>query len=343
MIRLVFGYRLRTAALVAALLVAGAGWAQSPAKKYSLTPVLHSVSYAGVWRGQSQLNVDQFLLKAKELGYSHIELMAKRPHVSPLDYDAEARKKLKARIQELGLKLVCLAGYPDFTASADKPGIPSAEMNAVYVGELAKLARDLDTPFVRVFTGYERPGIPIDAQWGIVVQGLKLASRKAAEYGITLVVQNHHDIAIHPEATFWLIKEINEPNCKAAFDAWSPALQGVNGKELADAVRKMAPYTIYTTVADYVKHPRAKFDATLTNYVKQEDIVRAVPVGEGFIDYKSFFQALKDSGYKGYVAYEMCEVLDGGGSIENLDKTARKFLDYLREVSKSDVPTSNDE
>jgi sugar phosphate isomerase/epimerase len=320
--------------LVTALLIAGTSLAQAPAKNYSFTPVLHSVSYAGVWRGQAQLNVDQFLLKAKELGFSHIELMAKRPHVSPLDYDAEGRKKLKARIQELGLKLVCLAGYPDFTASADKPGIPSAEMSAVYVGELARLARDLDVPIVRVFTGYERAGVPFDTQWGIVVQGLKLASRKAAEYGVTLAVQNHHDIAIHPEANYWLIREVNEPNCKAAFDAWSPALQGINGKELAEAACKMVPMMVYTTVADYVKHPRARFDATLTNYIKQEDLIRAVPFGTGFIDYKGFFQALKESGYKGYVAYEMCEVLDGGGSIENLDKTARQFLEYFRDIAK---------
>jgi len=27
----------------------------------------------------------------------------------------------------------------------------------------------------------------------------------------------------------------------------------------------------------------------------------------------------------------MCEVLDGGGSIENLDKTARIFLDYMKQ------------
>ena len=72
-----------------------------------------------------------------------------------------------------------------------------------------------------------RPGVPYDVQWGIVVQGLRLASRKAAEFGVTLAVQNHHDIAIHPDATHWLIKEVNEPNCKAAFDAWSPALGGL--------------------------------------------------------------------------------------------------------------------
>ncbi len=308
--------------------------AQSHSKDYSLIPVLHSVSYAGVWRGQTQLSTDEFLLKAKELGFKHIELMAKRPHVSPLDYDSEARKRLKERIQELGLKLVCLAGYPDFTASADKPGIPSAEMNAVYMGEVARLAKDLDVTIVRVFTGYERQGVPFDTQWGIVVQGLKMASRKAAEFGVTLAVQNHHDIAIHPEATYWLIREVNEPNCKAAFDAWSPALQGINGKELADAACKMAPYMVYTTVADYVKHPRYKYDATVTNYIKEQEVVRAVPFGTGFIDYKSFFQALKDSAYKGYVAYEMCEVLEGGGSIENLDKTARAFLKAFLELAK---------
>jgi sugar phosphate isomerase/epimerase len=296
--------------------------------------VLHSVSYAGVWRGQTQLTLDQFLVKAKELGFSHVEVMAKKPHLSPLDYDADARVKLKARIQELGLKLVCLAGYPDFTASADKPGIPSAEMGAIYVGEVARLARDLDAPYVRVFTGYERPGVPYDVQYGIVVQGLKMAARKAAEYGVTLVVQNHHDIAVHPDSTCWLIAEVNEPNCKAAFDAWSPALQGVSGNELAAAARRMAPHMVYTTVADYTKQPRFKYDATIVNYIRQDDVVRAVPMGTGFIDYKAFFDALKQSGYQGYVAYEMCEVLEGGGSLENLDKTARKFLEYMREISR---------
>jgi len=320
----------------AALLVVAAppAAAQGASVGYAFTPVLHSVSYAGVWRGQAQLTLDQFLVKAKELGFTHVEVMAKRPHLSPLDYDAEARKKLKARLQELGLKLVCLAGYPDFTAGAEKPGIPSAEIGAVYVGELARLARDLDVPFIRVFTGYERDGVPFDAQWGIVVQGLKLASRKAAEFGVTLVVQNHHDIAIHPDATRWLLQEVGEPNCRAAFDAWSPALQGINGKDLAAAVLKMGPLVAYTTVADYVKLPRARYNAQLTNYERQPDVVRAVPFGAGFIDYRAFFDALKQIGYKGYVAYEMCEVLEGGGSIENLDRTARIFLERFREMAK---------
>jgi len=64
-------------------------------KNFKVKTCLHSVSYAGVWRGQVRLSVDEFLLKAKELGFDGVMLVAKRPHVSPLDYDQEARTKLK--------------------------------------------------------------------------------------------------------------------------------------------------------------------------------------------------------------------------------------------------------
>src|SRR4030042_2040036 len=135
---------------------------------------LHSVMCVGAWRGQATLTVDEFLLKAKELGFDGVMLAAKRPHVSPVDYDEAARQKLRARIKELGLELVCLAGYTDFTAGIDKAGKPNVEIQAAYVGELARLARDLGTNMVRQFTGYERPGQPYDKKDAIVVEGLKM-------------------------------------------------------------------------------------------------------------------------------------------------------------------------
>jgi sugar phosphate isomerase/epimerase len=54
-------------------------------------------------------------------------------------------------------------------------------------------------------------------------------------------------------------------------------------------------------------------------------------MGEGFLDYKTFINALREIGYQGYIAYEMCEVLRGGGSVENLDESARKFLEYVKQ------------
>jgi sugar phosphate isomerase/epimerase len=55
-------------------------------------------------------------------------------------------------------------------------------------------------------------------------------------------------------------------------------------------------------------------------------------MGTGFVDYPSFFSALEEAGYQGWVAYEMCAILKGGGSIENLDRCAQTFLGYMRQA-----------
>jgi sugar phosphate isomerase/epimerase len=296
---------------------------------FKVKTCLHSIGYSGLWRGQAQLTVDEFLVKAKELGFDGVMLMAKRPHLSLVDYDKEARAKLKKRIADLGLTLVGLAGYSDFTAGIDKPGIPHTEIQAAYIGQLAELANDLGTRMIRIFTGYERPGVPYDKQYALVVEGISLAAKEARKYGVTLVVQNHHDIALHHDAMYWLLKEINQPNVLAGWDAWSPTLEGLSKEEIRNSVMKMKPYIVNTIIADYVTMPRFHYENHLTNYVADKPVMRATAVGEGIIDYDTFIGALREIGYQGYLVYEMCEVLDGGGSIANLDATAKKFLRYV--------------
>ena len=300
-------------------------------KDFKVKTCLHSVGYSGAWRGQAVLSVDEFLLKAKELGFDGVMLGAKEPHVSLIEYDDAARQKLRARINELGLELVCIAGYNDFTAGVDRPGIPNVEIQAIYIGELARLARDLGTKMVRVFTGYERPGIPYDKQYAMVVEGLKMAGKIAAQYGITLIVQNHHDIAVHHDAMKWLLDEVNLPNVKAAFDCWSPTMEGLSSEEIKKAIYTMKPYILHTTTADYEKLPRFRYESAQVNYVAQLPENKLVPIGEGYLDYKTFISTLKEIGYQGYIAYEMCAELKGGGSIENLDKAAKTFLEYVKQ------------
>jgi sugar phosphate isomerase/epimerase len=92
----------------------------------------------------------------------------------------------------------------------------------------------------------------------------------------------------------------------------------------------MKPFLVNTIAAQYRRHPRFHYVHELTNYVRQEDVIRATSMldPEGIIDYKAFIGALKEIGYRGWFVYEMCEVLNGGGSIENLDKTAKDFLKF---------------
>ncbi len=291
----------------------------------NLPTLLHSVSYSGSW-GQAQLSVEDFINRAADLGYSGVMLMAKRPHVSLLDYDDTTRGRVRRQIEERGLTKVCLAGYNNFTGDLEHGEVPTREIQIHYVTELARLTRDLGGDLVRIYTGYENPAGSYLPQWNLIVESLKECAQRAAEFGVTLGVQNHHDIAVDYRSQRDLINAVDEPNCKALFDAWAPALQGT---DIVEAARVMAPMTAHTTIANYEKRPRFHYDAEVVNYTPQTSYVQAVPIDEGFIDYGAFLAALDGSGFQGSVAYEICSPVLGGGGIENLDRYAKGFLRFM--------------
>jgi sugar phosphate isomerase/epimerase len=286
---------------------------------------LHSVSYAGLW-GQAYLNVHDFVEKASELGFPGVMLMAKRPHVSVLDYGPSERAALRDHLERSGVKAVCLAGYTNFTADLEHPEIPQREFQVQHVTELAALARDIGCPLVRVFTGYENPASSYSPQWKLVVDAVRECAKRAADFGVTIGVQNHHDIAAGYESLADLIANVGEPNCKALFDAWAPALHGV---DIVAAARKLGPMTVHTTIANYVLRPRYRYDAALVNYIAELPAIQAVPMQDGFIDYKGFLRALKETGFTGSIAYEMCSPLREGGDLKTLDGYARRFLEFM--------------
>ena len=57
---------------------------------------LFSISYGGLW-GQAALDVRAFARRAADLGYDAVMLAGKRPHLSPLDFDAAAVARLSPR------------------------------------------------------------------------------------------------------------------------------------------------------------------------------------------------------------------------------------------------------
>jgi len=291
-----------------------------------MKPAIHSVSYCGFW-GQAALSVEEFIPHAAGLGYRGVSLVGKRPHASRLDMDAERLRKVKELIAGNKLECVSIAAYTDFSVTVTD-GIPFNEMQIGYVEEMGKMAQALDCRMVRVFTAYEHGTANVRGLWNQTVGIVRECADRLAPLGVTLAVQNHHDVAVATAAMFELINEVDRPNCRAGFDAWSAAL---NGENLYEAAKKMAPLTVLTTCADYVKLPRYNYVPAVTNYVPASpDLVLAVPFGDGFIDYKGFFKGLRDGGYDGWALYEMCEKLRGGGGMENLDACAMRFIEYLQ-------------
>jgi sugar phosphate isomerase/epimerase len=290
---------------------------------------LFSVSYAGLW-GQDTVPLEELPPKAKSLGYDGLMIMAKRPHAFPGDLGDSRRAQLRRLLKDHALELACLGAYTNFTAGLDSEEVPLVDMQADYVGQCAKLAKDLGGHTVRIFTGYEVAGVPFTQLWSRCVKGVRACCDAAAPHGVTIGVQNHHDVGAPTASLEELVREVDRPNCAPFLDAWSPALRG---EDLAQAARRIGARTPQTIVADYVRLPRAKYASDLVNYeTPGPDAVRAVPVGEGFIDYTTFLRALRSAGFDGWVIYEMCSPLRGGGSMANLDRYARHFVEYMKKL-----------
>ncbi|TWU22781.1 sugar phosphate isomerase/epimerase family protein [Bythopirellula polymerisocia] len=287
---------------------------------------LFSVSYAGYW-GQDQLNVTEFIAKAAKLGYEAVMLAGKRPHLSPLDANEEYVAAIRSALSENTISCEVIAGYTDFSPLAASE-VPYLEMQISYVAALAKLAHLLGTRHIRVFTAYESTLQSPLQVWQSVVHAIREMCDRAAEYQVTVVVQNHHDVGVHSDALLEVLNDIARPNCKLGFDAWSPALRG---EDLYECAKKMAPHTAITTSADYVRLPRYNYRPEFINYERAyPDLVRAVKFGTGFIDYSAFFRGLQEGGFTGIANYEMCSPVRGGGAIENLDAYAAHYLDWMR-------------
>ena len=292
-----------------------------------MRPILFSVSYAGLW-GQSRLTLEEFIPRAAALGYAGVELMGKRPHLSPLDWTDDRLDQLRALCERHRLEVACLAAYTNFTGGAEARDVPFSEMQVQYVESLCRMAQRLNCSLVRVFTAYERDDMLMPAQWDRTAAAIRECCTRAAPYRVTIGIQNHHDLAVHSKALVELLREIAQPNCRLMLDPWSLC---VRGEELYETAKRAAPHVVYTTLADYICLPRARYRPGLTNYTHEPDLLRAVPIGEGDMENATFLAGLRAGGYDGAVAYEMCSPLRGGGGMENLDHCARAFVGWLKE------------
>ena len=291
-----------------------------------MKPCLFSVSYAGFW-GQAALTLPEFISSAGRLGFPAVMLMGKRPHLAAIDTNAAHLDELRQALRAAQVSCEVIGAYTHF-APASAAEVPFIEMQIGYVESLARIGAELGARVVRLFTAYESPQQDLQVSWGRVVAAVREICDRVAPLGTTIAIQNHHDIALSTDALLDLLGEIDRPNCKLGFDAWSPALRG---EDLFEVARKAAPHTAITTNADYIQVPRWRYRPEFVNYERQSpDWVRAVEFGKGFIDYRAFFSGLREGGFDGIAVYEMCSPVAGGGAVANLDAKARAYLEWMR-------------
>ena len=89
-------------------------------------------------------------------------------------------------------------------------------MQIQHVTELARLAQALGAGVVRIFTAYEHPALgPAGTGANGRATHPRVRARARPSCGVTIGVQNHHDIAAGYESLADLIETVGEPNCRA--------------------------------------------------------------------------------------------------------------------------------
>lgn len=294
-----------------------------------MTPSLFSISYAGFW-GQSVLGLTDFIKHAGALGFASVMIAGKRPHLSPLDATSDFVNRIQDALAAAQVRCDVLGAYTNLSQpSSVGCEVPLVEFQIAYVESLARIAAQLGAKVIRIFTAYELEGQDPQTQWRRCVTAIREMCDRASDHGVTIAIQNHHDLALHTDALLEMLADIDRPNCKLGFDAWSPALRG---ECLYDVAKKAAPHTVITTNADYIRVPRHRYRQEVVNYERvTPDWVRAVPFGTGCIDYFAFFNGLRDGGFDGLAIYEMCSPLRGGGEMENLDACTKAYLEWVRQ------------
>lgn len=298
--------------------------------------ILHSVSYSPSWEGQTALSLYAVIDKTAKLGYDGIELMAKRPHASPLDLNDSDRKRLKDYIASKGLILPCIAGYQDFSDDPLHADMPKGEKELLYLRESIRIARDLGAKILRIYSSFLYPDVQRSLLWKQCVRYLKEGVKYAEDSDVILALQNHSELTFNHTDVLEMVEEVGSGHLKIALD---PPYVCMTGIPYDRAVEECRRFIVYSTTSDFVGVPTPvntrvpgflHYSAGLLLLYRK----KTVPLGQGDVDYRNFLSALKKIGYDDYLAYEICSPIAGGGAEENLDRCATVSLEYLKKLWK---------
>jgi sugar phosphate isomerase/epimerase len=295
---------------------------------------LYSITYGGVWYRGDALTVEQVIGRAKQFGYQGVEIDGKRPHGNPLDMPKARCQQLRKLAADQGIEIYAVAANNDFSS----PIPEHREAQLLYLRELMRMTADLGGKLVRVFLAWpgvtllpegggrydfaqgvwkaEHQGFSDEQTWVWCRQSLVEASALAADFGVTLALQNHPPVIKGYADTIRMAKEVASANLKLCFDArLEHSLDQVSVRKAVNEVGVMQA----------LWHFGGEYDRGAAGItVKGDEKALAEALG------------LFDIGYQGYAGFELCHplpVINGQTvGVDFVDKNAQLAAEYMRGI-----------
>jgi len=235
-----------------------------------------SVRVEPIFRG---MDLPQTMHKVAEAGYQGFEFGEWRAQ------DAAAITKLK---NKLGLECACLVG----NRAVNPKGMTLVDPadRTAFLAEIqasTEAAQRFETTRLVTLTGNELPGVPREVQHKSIVEGLKRAHDVVAPHGVTLIVEplntlvNHQGYYLnHTPEAFEIMREVASPNVKILFDIYHVQIMDGN---LMETIRK---------------------NIASIGHFHVGDVPGRHEPGTGEINYTNVFRAIRETGFRDFVAME---------------------------------------
>lgn len=293
---------------------------------------LYSITYLGVWYKGNALPLEEMIKKAKDYGYTGIEIDGKRPHGNPLDWPTQKCKELRKLADGNGIDIYGVAGNNDLSS----PIVEHRECQIVYIKNLIRMTSDLGAKTLRLFMGW--PGVTLHPQlanydiakdiwnythakfseedtWSWVRAGLTECAKYAADAGVILALQNHKPVVKDYPDVLRMVKEVNSPNLKVSLDV--PIMDDKSPENIQKAAQAVGKLQV-------LSHFGGEYEKGTDGKV----------IGPDY--YRPFVKAMKEIGYSGYMSYELCHplpVVNGQTvGIEYADKNAKLAAEFMKGI-----------
>ena len=301
---------------------------------------LYSISYLGIWYDGPALSFGEIVKRAKEYGYTGIELDGKRPHGNPMDLDQRARDEMRNILEREGMEIPCIAANNDFSS----PIAEHRECQLLMVKELTRLAADLGAKVVRLFAAW--PGVPMHngtgtydlirglfytferqfpyatwlERWNYTKECLKEVAAFGEEFGVTLALQNHAPLVRHWKDCYDLVREVNSPSLKLCLDL--PMMERFDHEYVRQAA---------LTIGDLQVH--SHFGGEFYRDAEGQVQLQHLNFGQPLPDYAHFIKLMDEIGYDGYFSYELCHLVLNQAhellGLDYVDEQVRLAQEYM--------------
>jgi protein FrlC len=259
----------------------------------------------------SRFPLEKTFKMVSDIGFDGIELHGLRPHAYPYDMDEKRCDDVLRLKEQYSLEISMytpeLLMYPYNLTSPYKK---EKDETVDYVKKSIEVARSVGAKRVQVTCGHAGYFTDRRSNMANLTDSLKQVAEHAEKFDVDLVVEAltimESNTAVMLDDLVEILDRVGSPNVKSMLDS---AMVMTNWEPVDDYFGKLGERLVYVHWGDSM--------GTAENHL---------PIGNGMIDARSFFDILRRHGYDGWVSLELF-----GKYIREPEMHAARELRLLRE------------